>query len=176
MVGGALRLGLPITEEITFQPRYTIYSSYISIPNNSEFPYNDCTNPIWGVTPGFGTGAPSFWWNCMSNGEASLALKQAQGTTVTSMPGFTLSYNSLDNNKSPTSGIRAEWREDFAGAGGDEHYIRSTGDFRYYHSVWEPWDIVGLVHLQGGYLKALGSNPLRIVDNFPLPAPIRTAC
>lgn len=168
MVGGALRLGLPITEEITFQPRYTIYSSYISIPNNSSYPYNDCSNPIWGTTPGFPNGTPNYWWNCMSNGEASLALKQAEGTTVTSMPGFTLSYNSLDNNKNPTSGIRAEWREDFAGAGGDEHYIRSTADFRYYHSVWEPWDIVGLVHLQGGYLKALGSNPLRIVDNFML--------
>lgn len=168
MVGGALRLGLPITEEITFQPRYTVYSSYISIPNSSEFPYNDCTNPIYGITPGFPNGTPNYFWNCLSNGEASLALKQAQGTTITSMPGFTLSYNSLDNNKNPTSGIRAEWREDFAGAGGDEHYIRSTGDLRYYHSVWEPWDIVGLVHFQGGYLKALGSNPLRIVDNFML--------
>ena len=164
MVGGALRLGLPITEEITFQPRYSVYSSYISIPNSSSYPYNDCTNSIPGITPNPATADN----NCLTNGEASLALKQAEGTAITSMPGFTLSYNSLDNIKNPTSGIRAEWREDFAGAGGDEHYIRSTGDFRIYHSVWEPWDIVGVLHVQGGYLQALGSNPLRIVDNFIL--------
>ena len=64
--------------------------------------------------------------NCLTNGEASLALKQAQGTTLTSMPGFTLSYNSLDNNRMPTDGIHAEWRQDIAGAGGNEQYIRST--------------------------------------------------
>ncbi len=169
MVGGSLRLGLPVTEQITFQPRYTVYSSYISIPNSGSFAYNDCTNPIWGITPGYGTSSPaSSTYNCLTNGEASLALKQAAGTTVTSMPGFTLSYNGLDNNKNPTGGIRAEWREDVAGAGGDEHYVRSTADFRYYHSIWEEYDIVGLVHLQGGYLQALGDNQLRIVDNFML--------
>jgi len=88
------------------------------------------------------------------------------GTTVTSMPGFTLSYNSLDNLKNPTGGIKAEWREDIAGAGGSEHYVRTTGDFRFYHEIWEPWDIVGLVHLQGGIMNQIGSDPIRIVDNF----------
>ncbi len=52
MVGGTIRFGLPVTDEITFSPHYSAYSSYISIPNNSNFPYNDCTNPIMGVTPG----------------------------------------------------------------------------------------------------------------------------
>lgn len=168
MVGGTLRVGLPVTDEITFLPRYTVYSSHISIPNRSGYPYNDCSNPIWGTTPGFGTSPPSATFSCLTNGEASLALKQAQGTTITSMPGFTLSYNSLDNNKNPTSGIHAEWREDFAGAGGDEHYLRSTADFRYYHSIWQDLDIVGLFHVQGGYITSLDKNPLRIVDNFML--------
>ena len=168
MVGGTLRVGLPVTDEITFLPRYTVYSSHISIPNRSGYPYNDCSNPIWGTTPGFGTSPPSATFSCLTNGEASLALKQAQGTTITSMPGFTLSYNSLDNNKNPTSGIHAEWREDFAGAGGDKHYLRSTADFRYYHSIWQDLDIVGLFHVQGGYLTSLDKNPLRIVDNFML--------
>ncbi len=179
MVGGTARFGLPITEEITFQPRYSIYSSRISIPDSSSFPYNDCPgtgNPIFGVTPvnnpdGTNSGVQpqaSPFNSCLTNGEASLALKQAAGTTLTSMPGFTLSYNSLDNNKNPTSGIHADWREDFAGAGGDEHYLRTSGDFRYYHSIWDEYDIVGLLHLQGGFLNPLSSNGLRIVDNFML--------
>ena len=178
MVGGTLRFGLPVTDEITFSPRYSIYSSYISIPNNATFPYNDCNSPIEGVTPQnygsgplIGTAIPnqplaSAGYNCLSNGEASLALKQATGTTITSMPGYVLSYNSLDNIKNPTDGIHAELHQDFAGAGGTEHYIRSTADFRYYHELYSDLDIVGLVHLQGGILNSYGNNQLRIIDNF----------
>jgi outer membrane protein insertion porin family len=176
MVGGTLRFGLPVTDEITFSPHYSIYSSYISIPNNGTFPYNDCTNPLPGVTPendAFGNaipGQPQANANnsCLSNGEASLALKQAVGTTLTSMPGFSLTYNSLDNNKNPSNGFHVAWNEDVAGAGGTEHFVRSTGDFRYYHSLWDELDIVGLVHLQGGFLNALDPNGTRIVDNFML--------
>jgi outer membrane protein insertion porin family len=174
MVGGTLRFGLPVTDEITFSPRYSLYSSYISIPNNATFPYNDCTYPIEGITPqnsAAGTAIPnqplaSATYNCLSNGEASLALKQAAGTTVTSMPGYVLSYNSLDNIKNPTDGIHAELHQDFAGAGGSEHYIRSTADFRYYHELYSDLDIVGILHLQGGILNSYGNNQLRIIDNF----------
>jgi outer membrane protein insertion porin family len=165
--GGTLRLGFPVTEEITFSPRYSIYDTDISIPNNSSQPFNDCTNPIFGITPGFGTGfPPSFFNNCLTNGEASLALKEAQGPFLTSMFGYTLGYNALDNNKNPTNGLFAEFRQDIAGAGGDEHYVRTTGDLRYYHEIYD--QIVGLVHLQGGDLAAFGGNQLRIVDNFNL--------
>ena len=165
--GGTLRLGFPVTEEITFSPRYSIYDTDISIPNNSSQPFNDCTNPIFGITPGFGTGfLPSFFNNCLTNGEASLALKEAQGPFLTSMFGYTLGYNALDNNKNPTNGLFVEFRQDIAGAGGDEHYVRTTGDLRYYHEIYD--QIVGLVHLQGGDLAAFGGNQLRIVDNFNL--------
>jgi outer membrane protein insertion porin family len=168
MIGGTFRLGVPVTDEITFSPRYSIYSSYISIPNNGNEPFNDCQSPIIGITPGTpGTAAPNFFNSCLTNGEASLALKEETGTTITSMPGFSLSFNNLDNVKNPSTGIFAELREDVAGAGGDEHYSRTGGDFRFYRPVWD--QIVGLIHLQGGFLKPLdGGQNLRIVDNFNL--------
>ncbi len=171
ITGGTLRLGVPVTDEVTFSPRYSIFRSQISIPNDANHPYNDCTSPIYGVTPG-GPGsvgaAPSY--SCLTNGEASLALKQAAqqngGITVTSSFGYTLSYNTLDNNKSPTSGILAELRQDIAGAGGNSRYVRSTGDIRYYHEIYD--QIVGIVHLQGGDIRSYGGSQLRIVDNFNL--------
>ncbi|PZR88412.1 MAG: outer membrane protein assembly factor BamA [Hyphomicrobiales bacterium] len=166
VTGATLRLGLPVTEEITFSPRYSIYRTDISIPNNSGRPFDDCNSPINGVTPGFGTSAPTFSFNCLTNGEASLALKQAQGPFVTSSFGYTLGYSSLDNNRNPTGGFFAELRQDIAGAGGDERYVRTTGDIRYYHELYD--QIVGLVHLQGGDLAAFGGTQLRIVDNFNL--------
>ncbi len=164
--GGAVRLGLPVTDELTFSPRYSLYRTDISIPNNSSQPFNDCTSPIFGITPGFNGIAPNLFYNCLTNGEASLALKEAQGPFVTSMFGYTLGYNTLDNNKNPTGGFFAELRQDVAGAGGDDRFVRTTGDIRYYHELYD--QIVGLVHLQGGDLAGLGGNQLRIVDNFNL--------
>jgi outer membrane protein insertion porin family len=170
VIGGTLRLGLPVTEELTFSPRYSIYRTDISIPNNFARPFNDCNSPINGLTPvpsrSTGVGPPTFFFNCLTNGEASLALKQAQGPFVTSMFGYTLGYNSLDNNKNPSGGFFAELRQDVAGAGGNERFLRTTGDLRYYHEIYD--QIVGLVHLQGGDLLGFGGNRLRIVDNFNL--------
>jgi outer membrane protein insertion porin family len=177
ITGGTLRLGVPVTDEVTFSPRYSIYRSQISIPNTAANPYNDCSAPIYGTTPSpsdgsanYGTGAASPTYNCLTNGEASLALKQAAtqngGVTVTSSFGYTLSYNTIDNNKNPTAGILAELRQDIAGAGGDSKYVRTTGDIRYYHEIYD--QIVGIIHVQGGDLRAYGGNQLRIVDNFNL--------
>ncbi|WP_026607602.1 outer membrane protein assembly factor BamA [Methylocapsa acidiphila] len=164
VTGGTLRLGLPITEELTFSPRYSIYNTDITIPNDYKHPYNDCQYPIWGTTPGYNGTSVNYWNSCLTNGEASLALKQAQGNVLTSMVGYTLSYNTLDNNKSPSGGMYAELRQDVAGAGGQSHFVRSTGDLRYYHEIAD--QIVGLVHLQAGDIQSLGSSQLRIVDNF----------
>ncbi len=167
ITGATLRLGLPVTEEITFSPRYSIYRTDISIPNNSSRPYNDCTSPIYGITPGFPVQNQSFLYNCLTNGEASLALKEAEGPFLTSMAGYTLGYNSLDNNKNPTSGIYAELRQDVAGLGGDARFVRTTADLRFYHPIYD--QIIGLIHLQGGDIQSFGSNStIRIVDNFNL--------
>jgi outer membrane protein insertion porin family len=192
VAGGTLRLGIPVTDEITFSPRYSGYRSVITIPNNYQEPYNDCTNPIYGTTPSpwnngtgpngiigatgplpannYGTGQATPTNSCLTNGEASLALKQAAmqngGVTITSSVGYTLSYNSIDNPKNPTDGILAELRQDIAGAGGNSRYVRTTGDFRFVHPIYD--QIIGIVHLQGGDLRAYGGGQLRIVDNFDL--------
>ncbi len=166
VTGGTIRFGLPVTDELTFSPRYSIYNTNITIPNNSSRPYNDCTFPIWGTTPGFNGTVPAYTNNCLNNGEASLALKQAQGNTLTSMFGYSLSYNTLDNNRNPTSGFLAELRQDIAGAGGQSRFVRTTGDIRYYREVLD--QVVGIVHIQGGELFGYGGSQLRIVDNFNL--------
>jgi outer membrane protein insertion porin family len=166
--GGTLRFGLPITEELSFTPRYSIYRQDVSVENNASYPYNDCTTPIFGVTPGYilNNVPANFWFNCLTNGEASLAIKQAQGPFLTSQPGYTLGYNSLDNIKNPTAGLFAELKQDAAGAGGDARYLRTTGDLRYFYDIYD--QIIGLVHLQGGDLQPFGGYDLRIVDNFNL--------
>jgi outer membrane protein insertion porin family len=172
IVGGTLRFGLPITDEISFSPRYSVYNQYFSIPNDTKRPYNDCTNPIFGRTPGFdyfalaGIG-PSLFYNCLTNGEASLAIKESQGSRLTSLAGYTLSYNSLDRIKEPTSGIYAELKQDIAGLGGQSRFVRTTGEARYYHDLfWD--DIIGIARIQGGVMQAIGGYQLHVTDNFNL--------
>jgi len=168
MFGGTLRLGLPITEELSFTPRYSAFRQDLSIRNNPSSPNDDCTYPVlpYWTTPGYNGIPASFFYNCLTNGEASLAIKEAQGPFVTSQFGYTLGYNSLDNIKNPSTGVFAELRQDAAGAGGDARYIRTTGDLRIYHDIYD--QIVGLVHLQGGDLQPFGGYDLRIIDNFNL--------
>ncbi len=170
VTGGTLRLGIPVTDEFSISPHYSIYNTRITIPNTRSNPFNDCSFPINGTTPGFGSldgpGILRTDNNCLTNGEASIAVKEAQGDTLTSLVGVNLNYNTLDNAKSPTTGLFAELRTDVAGVGGDSQFIRNTGDLRYYHPIYE--DIIGFVRLQGGNIAGFGNDPLRITDQFQL--------
>jgi outer membrane protein insertion porin family len=169
VTGGTLRFGIPVTDEFTVAPHYSIYNTRISIPNKAATPYDDCTYPINGTTPGYGAllGSLSDTNNCLTNGEASIAIKQSVGDTLTSLVGVNLSYNTLDNLGSPTNGILVELRNDVAGLGGDSEFIRNTGDLRYFHPIYD--DIVGIVHLQGGNITGFGDeSQLRIADEFQL--------
>ncbi|MFN3890556.1 MAG: outer membrane protein assembly factor BamA [Beijerinckiaceae bacterium] len=161
-VGATLRMGIPLTEQFSMGVRYSIYQTEIKIPNDAKRPYNDCSRVIDGVTPI----PPDASFNCMTNGEASLAVKEAAGTWLTSAVGSTLSYSTLDNARNPTSGLFAEIRGDVAGLGGDARWVRGIGDLRYYYPVWE--NVTLMARMQGGQIAAFGGNDLRIVDNFNL--------
>ena len=53
-----------------------------------------------------------------------------RGSTITSSLGYTFDYNTLDNNKNPTDGLLIDWKQDFAGVGGDVVYLKSALDVK----------------------------------------------
>jgi len=170
--GVNLRLGIPVTDELTFQPNYSIYEAQIKIPNTTNQPFDDCQPPTQtDFTPG-GTTIPipaTASDNCLLNGEASLAIKQAaaEGVTVTSLVGYSLIWDSLDNRKDPSSGFYANFHQDIAGVGGNSEFIRETVDGRYYYAITD--DIVGLLHGQAGQITGFGVDQnLPIINNFNL--------
>jgi outer membrane protein insertion porin family len=158
VTGGQLRLSLPFSEEFTVTTRYSLFQQDLKIPNTISKPYNDCSVPIAGFTP-----TPAYP-DCEFNGEASVALKEASGKTLTSLVGLTLSYNTLDSNINPRNGIYAEIKPEVAGVGGDSRFIRVTGDARYYHEIFD--DVVGIARVQGGHITGFGGRDLRVVDQF----------
>ena len=177
-VGTNFRLGFALTEEIAFQPRYTFYQQKISLP----YQFNNCQfsnfAPATGLLPGTGvnptveaSGADNqvnVPFGCYADGEASLAVRKelAAGPVNTSLVGYTLSYNTLDNNKLPTSGLFAELRQDFAGVGGDVNFIRTAVEARTYYEVIN--DVVGVLKLQAGGITSWGGQQLRMLDHFQM--------
>jgi outer membrane protein insertion porin family len=174
--GVNLRIGVPITDEFTVQPNYSIYQSQIKVPNSDSRPYDDCPAPFsqggtgW-YPPGYSgdqSGNITSSFNCLSNGEASVAIKQAakDGAILTSLAGYSLIWDSIDDRKNPTSGIYANFHQDFAGLGGDSHFVRETFDGKYYYPITD--DLTGLLHLQGGRIDQIGGGYLPLTDTFNL--------
>ena len=177
-VGTNLRLGFALTEEIAFQPRYSFYQQKITLPiqyNNCQFSSNALINGGTGVTPaneanGSDTSilANGPFGGCYADGEASLAIRKelAAGPVNVSLVGYTMSYNTLDNNKLPTSGLFAELRQDFAGVGGDVDFIRTSVETRKYYEVFS--DVVSVFKLQAGNISSWGGQQLRMLDHFQM--------
>jgi outer membrane protein insertion porin family len=182
-IGFSPRLGFALREDLSLQLRYSLYQQSISLPfyldncnnnpNNGLLAFNP--SPAWvavnGVAAAKALGAVDasgvgLW--CYSDGEASLPIRKelANGATLTSALGYTLTYNTLDNTKNPTDGLLIDFRQDFAGVGGDVSYLKSQVDGKYYTPLVS--DIVGLLHLQAGMLNKVGSTELRMLDQFQM--------
>jgi outer membrane protein insertion porin family len=147
--GAGLTLGTPLTERLGTQWRYSLSHQRVSL----DPALMDCTpdNP----PPG-----------CYGNGEASVPVKQAalNGPAWVSSVGYTITYNTLDNNRNPTSGIRSDFKQDLAGVGGDVRFLKSTEDFRYYHEITN--DTVGMLRAQGGTVSPWGGQQLPLLNGF----------
>src|ERR1700736_293780 len=183
-MGFSPRLGFALREDLSLQLRYSLYEQEISLPSylancnnnfgNPNLPFNP--SPAWvavnGAAAANAMGAVDvtglgLW--CYSDGEASLPIRKelASGKTLTSSVGYSLNYNTLDNNKNPTDGLLVDFRHDFAGVGGDVSYLKTMVDAKYYTPLVA--DIVGLIHVQGGILNSVGSD-IRMLDHFQMGA------
>jgi outer membrane protein insertion porin family len=172
-LGFSPRLGFGLREDLTLQLRYSIYRQEVTLPDYLKNCNNLTTNGMpFNPSPAFmnfnGTwdGSSS---GCYSDGEASLPIRKelANGATLTSMLGYSLTYNTLDNNKNPTDGLLIDFKQDFAGVGGDVSYLKTALDTKYYQPLVS--DIVGLIHLQGGILNNVGGQSgIRMLDNFQM--------
>jgi outer membrane protein insertion porin family len=119
------------------------------------------------------------WANGAPTYEASLPVREelSYGAYLTSLVGYGLTYNTLDNNKHPTNGLLINFGQDFAGVGGNTAYLRSVIDVRSYYEIVS--DLVGLLHLQGGDMIGFNKCPVsgacvsndgyvRMLDDFKM--------
>jgi outer membrane protein insertion porin family len=175
--GGSLKFGIPLREDLTLQLRYSIYTQKITLPSY----LNDCNNinpdfvntfatpaAIIAAAPQNAGYADPGGTTCYLYGQASLPVRAelAAGATLTSLVGYGLTYNTLDNNKSPTSGLLLAFSQDVAGLGGDVDYVRSSVDFHSYYEVIP--DLVSILHLQAGNMFGIDGQGVRMLDDFKM--------
>ena len=134
--GATMQFGTPLTEQIGVQYRYAIYNQNVTLDPTSLA------------------------------AAASLPVQQAAltGPQWVSAVGDTVTYNTLDDNKNPSSGIKSQLTQDLAGLGGDVKFLRTTEDMRYYHPVSD--DVVSLVRAQGGYITGWGGQQVPLLNSF----------
>ena len=134
--GAMIMLGTPVTDQLGVQWRYSISRQTITLD------------------PASLAAAPS------------LAIQQAAlaGPQWVSAVGDTVTYSTLDNNKNPTSGLKAQLTQDVAGLGGDVNFLRTTEDVRYYQALSS--DLTGMVRAQGGYITGWGGQQVPLIDSF----------
>ena len=121
-VGGSVRLGFPLSENLWMQTSYTL-----------------AENDIFAVT------------DTASIGILQAATKN-DGQSLTSSFGAALTYDARNHPKNPTRGTFFQVATDFAGLGGDVQYVRVSGEGRAYYPLTEKITLVGRVtagHIEG---------------------------
>ncbi|TYL98661.1 outer membrane protein assembly factor BamA [Bradyrhizobium rifense] len=181
-LGFSPRLGFALREDLSLQLRYSLYQQTITLPSA----YNNCNNNaantslafnptpayiqsvLGGVDPTNSTSSGYYGYGCYADGESSLPIRKelASGPTLTSAVGYTLTYNTLDNTKNPNDGLLIDFKQDFAGVGGDVTYLKTALDTKYYTPLVS--EIISVIHLQGGVLNKIGNNDLRMLDHFQM--------
>jgi outer membrane protein insertion porin family len=134
--GANFTLGTPITEQTSVQWRYSLYDQSVTL------------GPTASATT------------------VSLPIRQAAaaGPQLVSSIGDTVTYNTLNNPRSPSDGINSQLRQDLAGLGGDVKFLRTTEDVRYYRSLSS--DLVAMVRAQGGYITGWGGQQVPLLNSF----------
>ncbi|MGV3633132.1 MAG: outer membrane protein assembly factor BamA [Pseudorhodoplanes sp.] len=158
-IGGTVRLGFELREDLALQLRYSVYQQDITLQDG----YSSCYSIVPWI-PGVSNGPAT---NCSGVSlvpSLPVRLSFDQGSQLVSMAGYSLIYNTLDNNRSPTSGVRAEFKQELAGLGGDVNFFRTSGDARFYHEVVP--DYVAMLRVQAGNITPWDGNNLRFNDLY----------
>lgn len=134
--GGSLRLGLPLTNNLSVGLRYTYDRETVSDV--------DTTAPL---------------------SIQSIVNADGDSTTDTSSIAYTISYNTLDNTQNPTNGIQAVFEQEFAGIGGDVSFIKTDARISYYKELNANHEVIGLLRGRAGNITGLGED-VRLLDNF----------
>ncbi len=132
--GGKIGFGFPLTDDLGLNLHYGLSNQSVTL------------NP--------------------ANGAVSIPVQQAAaaGPQWISSAGLTTTFNTLDDNRHPSSGMLATANNDVAGLGGDVKFLRNTNDVRYYTALSD--DLTSLTRAQTGFVTPWGGQRLPLLNGF----------
>ncbi|MGP1275305.1 MAG: outer membrane protein assembly factor BamA [Caulobacterales bacterium] len=95
----------------------------------------------------------------------SPAIARAAGSRITSLVGYSVAWNRIDNFQLPTNGFQLTLNQEIAGFGGDVRYVRTETRGAIYRNIFRP-DIVLSLTGEAGMILAWGGDSVRINDRF----------
>jgi outer membrane protein insertion porin family len=154
--GGQIRAGVPLTELLSLALRYGLSYDEVGLSEALFFRTNpDGTRQCDPLVAG-------------------RYLCDAIGNRLTSTVGYSLVYDALNNRLRPTAGQRALISQDFAGLGGDVHYLRTRVNAAKYWNLGG--NFIASLSVEGGYIHSFDEgdtfrDPVRLIDRFFLGEP-----
>ena len=141
-VGGTVRFGLPITQALTANVAYNISQTRYDV---ADYPAKSCATL-----------------------DLSKYICDAEDNSpwLKSSVSYGLVFNTIDDMKNPHDGIYANFSQEVAGLGGDAKFLATTFRGRYYKTLSEQADIVGLVAVGAGYIHEFGGDGVQIFDLY----------
>ncbi len=136
-VGGTLRAGFPLNLNTYLQTRYTIHQDHVSVSD--------------GLCDGV-------------SATVSVTLCDQRGNAFYSTVGYTLSFDKRNDPRRASRGFQFDINQDFAGAGGDVHFIKTDVDFSIYHGFSTAF--IGKFIAQAGYILPYDGDSIRINDRY----------
>lgn len=152
--GFQLRAGVALTEYVSLIGRYTLNFDDVTLDQGLYYTNGKCDNQIAGIY-----------------------LCDAVGKYTSSILGFSLVYDTLDNRVRPTKGFLGTVSTDFAGLGGSVRYARVRANAARYFPLGKGF--VFSLSGEGGAIKSLkdrasaaeGRDDVRLTDRFYLGEP-----
>ncbi|HEY3797126.1 MAG TPA: outer membrane protein assembly factor BamA [Caulobacteraceae bacterium] len=135
--GMGLRFGFPLTVNSSMTLRYTLRTDDVIVDDNL----------------------------CIPGAElVSVVLCDERGSYVTSALGYSVRLDKRNDPVLPTRGYYADLSQDVAGFGGTDHYVKTEGDFGWYHGFNK--DFILSLTAQAGYIDGWNGDSIRIGDRF----------
>lgn len=98
--------------------------------------------------------------------DASVYIKQEEGSYVGSSVGQTLAYDKRDSAINPKEGYYLSFGNDVAGAGGDEKYMKFDTKAYKYYTLADYYTFK--FFLNSGYITAYGNEDVRLMNRYYL--------
>lgn len=98
--------------------------------------------------------------------DASIFIKEEEGSSVGSSVGQTLVYDKRDSAITPKEGYYLSFGNDVAGAGGDEKYLRFDGKAYTYYTLADYYTFK--LFMNAGYIEGYGGENVRLAQRYYL--------